>query len=202
MSSRIAEVLVDLGDEVAALPLGSAREVRRKGRARRRNRAVGAAIVVVAVTLGSAVTGAVSLPITNRGVSDPGAQATAPDPTVTCDGGSVVLRGSPGARPTSGRYVTVFFANDATPEQLTAVGNTLRSSPLVESFHFEDHSAAYARFTQIYACALQFVDSVTPDSLPESFRVTLRSVSGVMPLADELERMPGVDAVVSNSRPG
>jgi hypothetical protein len=204
MSSRLADVLAELGDEVAALRLEPPDEVRRRGSARRRHRAVGAVAavgVVTAVAVGTAVTGAVPLPGPGRGGSSAGVQATAPEPTGCEGGGPAEIKGSPGARPIRGRYVTVFLTDGATPAQVAAVADVLRSSPVVESFHFEDRAAAYERFKQIYVCAPDLIEATKADSLPESFRITLRSVTAFVPFADLVERMPAVDSVVSSSRP-
>src|SRR4051812_28479317 len=106
MSSRLDDVLVGLGDEVAALRLESPEQVRRRGSARRRNRAVGAVAAVgvaATVAVGSAVTGAVPLPATGGSGSSVRVQATAPEPT-GCETGPADIKGSPGARPIRGRY--------------------------------------------------------------------------------------------------
>jgi hypothetical protein len=196
------DALAKLGDEVASLRIAPPSAVRRRAEARRRTRSLAAIGAVAVVAVGTAVTGAVSLPVTDHGGSNPRGPTTAPEPTSTCDAGPAEIKGSPGARPAWGPYVTVFLKYDATPEQAAAVADVLRSSPVVESFHFEDRATAYERFKQIYVCAPDLVESTSVDSLPESFRATLRSAAGFLPLADLLERLHGVDSVVSSYRPG
>lgn len=199
MLSRLDDALAEMGDEVASLRIAPPSALRRRAEARRRTRSLAAIGAVAVVAVGTAATGAVSLP--GSGGSQPGAQAMSPEPTSTCDGGPADVKGSPGVRPVRGRYLTVFLAQYATAGQVAAVRDLLTSSPLVESFHFETREAAYERLKQIYACAPDLIEATKAESLPESFRVTVHSETGFVPLADLLERMAGVDAVVSNSRP-
>ena len=92
--------------------------------------------------------------------------------------------------------MAVFFTDAASTAQKAAVAAELESMPQVASFAFEDHASAYRRFAEVYRCAPDLVAVTKPESLPESFQVTVHYAGDASTVADRLRTMPGVDAVV------
>jgi hypothetical protein len=95
-----------------------------------------------------------------------------------------------------GRRVTVFLRPEVTDEQREAIAAELRSLPGIASFDFANRQQAYERFTEIYSCVPELVEATRPESLPESFQVTLTDPSAGETVKAVVGRMPGVDAVV------
>jgi len=99
---------------------------------------------------------------------------------------------APGCRPTT---ATAFLRGDVTAEQRERIGAVLRASPEVSAVHFESRADAYENFKQLYADAPELVDSVRPDTLPESWRFTLACTGDIGAMRQRLA-LPGVDDVV------
>ena len=81
---------------------------------------------------------------------------------------------------------------DAQREQIRADLESLR--PLVQDIFFESQEEAYARFVEQYANS-PIVDNVTPDALPESFRVSLSDPTQYDIVASAFVGRPGVEQV-------
>ena len=69
--------------------------------------------------------------------------------------------------------VSIFLADDVSPEQRTAIQSRLESSDEVKSFIYESKDEAYERFQQQFSQQPELVDNTPADALPESFRVEL-----------------------------
>ena len=69
--------------------------------------------------------------------------------------------------------VSIFLADDVSPEQRTAIQSRLESSDEVKSFIYESKDEAYERFRQQFSQQPELVDNTPADALPESFRVEL-----------------------------
>ena len=69
--------------------------------------------------------------------------------------------------------VSIFLADDVSPEQRTAIQTRLESSDEVKSFIYESKDEAYERFQQQFSQQPELVDNTPADALPESFRVEL-----------------------------
>ena len=95
-----------------------------------------------------------------------------------------------------GRTVYVYLTQDATDAQREAIAAELGSVPGVARVGFSDHEDAYERFKRVYACAPELIDSTRPESLPESFLVTLDDPAGYPAVRDKVMGMPGVDTVI------
>jgi cell division transport system permease protein len=92
------------------------------------------------------------------------------------------------------KQVTVFLDSAVTEEQKRAIDSALRKLPSVEGVRFESRQEAYARFKEQFKDAPDLVAATKPDSLPESFRVTLRTASGYCEVA-RVRSLPGVSEV-------
>jgi cell division protein FtsX len=110
--------------------------------------------------------------------------------------GSTNWSGCPAPVSPDGRRATVFLRAEATDEQREAIAAELRSLPGIASFEFSSKQDAYERFKEIYACAPDLVDPIRPESLPESFIVTLTDPAAGPVLRNRIAGMPGVDTVI------
>jgi cell division transport system permease protein len=84
---------------------------------------------------------------------------------------------------------------DASDEQVTAVRDLLDASSDVESFSFDDRDAAYQEFSRIFSCNPDLVDSISPQDLPESFRIVAAAPETVAALRAALIGEVGVDSI-------
>jgi cell division transport system permease protein len=102
------------------------------------------------------------------------------------------------ARWEGGIEFVVFLNPDATQEQIDAVGNDLNQSPEVESTSFIDKQAAYDEFKRLFSDEPEMVDTVSPDILPSSYRVSpvTKDADVVQELGKQFEGKPGVKRVV------
>jgi cell division transport system permease protein len=68
----------------------------------------------------------------------------------------------------------VFLAPKISPEQRESIGQQLRGQPVVERVFYESKQQAYERFKEQFKDSPDMVRNVSPDVLPESYRVKLR----------------------------
>ncbi len=92
--------------------------------------------------------------------------------------------------------VSVFLADDVTPEQREAIGTSLEENELVKEVLYESKEEAYSRFQEQFKDSPDLVDNVRPQALPESYRVKLNDPEQFVVVASAVEGMPGVDQVV------
>jgi hypothetical protein len=69
--------------------------------------------------------------------------------------------------------VAVFLRDDVTAAQRTALQSTLRDDPRVRDLRLESRAEAFERFRELWKDSPDFVRSVGPANLPESFRLHL-----------------------------
>jgi cell division transport system permease protein len=92
--------------------------------------------------------------------------------------------------------VSIFLKADVTEDQRNTINSDLRGDPLVQHVIHESREEAYKNFRELYRDAPDLVDSVKPDTLPESFRVKLRDPEKFKEIADRYRDKPGVDDIV------
>ena len=92
--------------------------------------------------------------------------------------------------------VSIFLKADITQEQRTALDEELRADPLVDSVEYESKQQAYDNFTQLYEDSPDLVESVKPDTLPESFRVKLNNPEKFKEISERYQDKAGVDDIV------
>jgi cell division transport system permease protein len=98
--------------------------------------------------------------------------------------------------------VSIFLTFDVTAAQRTALQDALRADPLVRELRYESRQEAFERFRQLWRDSPDFVASVSPQALPESFRVELTDASGYRRLAASFRDRPGVQDLVGRVCPG
>jgi hypothetical protein len=98
--------------------------------------------------------------------------------------------------------VSIFLAQDITVSQRFAVWAALQADPVVRDLRWESRAEAFARFKQLWRDDPDFVASVSADSLPDSFRMTLADPSAYPALAAKFRSQAGVLNVVVGVCPG
>ncbi|WP_433301203.1 permease-like cell division protein FtsX [Actinoplanes sp. CA-030573] len=92
--------------------------------------------------------------------------------------------------------VSIFLRSDVTEAQRNAIDQAITNDPLVKDKTYESREEAFARFQQLWADSPDFVKSVGPNSLPESFRVKLKDPEKYKTFADKINGMPGIQDVI------
>ena len=92
--------------------------------------------------------------------------------------------------------VSIFLREDVTDAQRTAINQAIDSNPLVESKTYETREQAFEKFKVLWRDSPDFVKSVGPDSLPESFRVKLKDPEQYAVFAKQMEGQQGIQDIV------
>jgi cell division transport system permease protein len=92
--------------------------------------------------------------------------------------------------------VSIFLRADVTEEQRSSLETDLKGDPLVQNVIYESREAAYANFRQQFRDAPDLVDSIKPDTLPESFRVKLRDPEKFQEISDRYKDRAGIEDIV------
>ena len=82
-----------------------------------------------------------------------------------------------------------------TDEQRAQLQHDLQATPLVQKVYYESKQDAYKRFKEQFKDSPDLVQNVTPDALPESFRVKLKDPTQFEVVASAFRDRPGVDEV-------
>lgn len=92
--------------------------------------------------------------------------------------------------------VTIFLKKDVTDAQRASLNEALEGDPLVKDYWYESREDAYERFSEQFRDAPDLVSSVKPDSLPESFRVSLYNPEQFLQIDDKYQGAEGIDQIV------
>jgi cell division transport system permease protein len=84
---------------------------------------------------------------------------------------------------------------DVTQEQIAQLRTDLFRTPQVQDVFYETKEMAYQRFKDQFKDSKDLVDNVSPDALPESFRVKLKNPEQFQIVASAFQDRPGVDQV-------
>ena len=84
---------------------------------------------------------------------------------------------------------------EVTQDQRTQIGKDLAATPQVEKLYYESKQEAYKRFKEQFKDSPDLVANVTPDALPESYRVKLHDPKQFAVVASAFTDRPGVDTV-------
>lgn len=84
---------------------------------------------------------------------------------------------------------------DVTQEQRDQLGRDLNATPQVAAVFYESKEDAYKRFREQFKDSPDLVDNVSPDALPESYRVKLKDPEQFAIVASAFQTQPGVDEV-------
>ncbi|NUR24768.1 MAG: ABC transporter permease [Catenulispora sp.] len=94
--------------------------------------------------------------------------------------------------------VSVFLTSDISDQQRADLKTRLETDPAVEKVFYEDQQQAYERFKQQFRDLPDLVKSIGPDSLPASFRVTLKDPNQSAAFKVALEKAAGLDATTTD----
>ncbi|NJC71249.1 hypothetical protein HC031_16235 [Planosporangium thailandense] len=149
--------------------------------------------------------------------TDPGPPLASPDPTtprrrhlrLLLVVGIAALAGAVAAtalvlvfgQPKHQYNVTVFVADDITPEQKTAVKAALPALHPVNGVQFEDRAQAWKRFQQLFKDAPDLLASSRAEYMPESFRLETTGREFDCAALARVRRLPGVKEVQVVQRP-
>lgn len=92
--------------------------------------------------------------------------------------------------------VSIFLREDVTDAQRTAINQAIDSNPLVESKTYETRQQAFEKFKVLWRDSPDFINSVGPDSLPESFRVKLKDPEQYAVFAEQMKGQQGIQDIV------
>jgi cell division transport system permease protein len=92
--------------------------------------------------------------------------------------------------------VSIFLREDVTEAQRSAINQAIDQSPLVQQKTYESREDAWKKFQVLWADSPDFVKSVGPDSLPESFRVKLKNPEQYQEFADQIKTQQGIQDIV------
>ncbi|MEZ5309091.1 MAG: permease-like cell division protein FtsX [Microthrixaceae bacterium] len=88
----------------------------------------------------------------------------------------------------------VYMNPTASAEQIESVRKALEESPQVDSIVFLDQTETYKEFKRLFKDQPDFVESINPEELPQSFRIKPKSTDTevVSAVGKEFENLPGV----------
>jgi cell division transport system permease protein len=92
--------------------------------------------------------------------------------------------------------VSIFLREDVSEAQRAAITQAIDTNPLVASKEYETREQAFEKFKVLWRDSPDFVKSVGPDSLPESFRVKLKNPEQYQEFADQIKGLPGIQDIV------
>jgi cell division transport system permease protein len=92
--------------------------------------------------------------------------------------------------------VSIFLREDVSEAQRTAINQAIDTDPLVLSKTYETRAEAFEKFKVLWRDSPDFVKSVGPDSLPESFRVKLKDPEQYQVFAENIKGLPGIQDIV------
>jgi len=92
--------------------------------------------------------------------------------------------------------VSIFLREDVTAAQRASIEQLLTTNPLVAEKTYESRQQAYEKFQVLWRDSPDFVKSVTPDSLPESWRVKLKNPEQYAEFNSQIEGTPGIQDIV------
>ncbi|MBL7256790.1 permease-like cell division protein FtsX [Paractinoplanes lichenicola] len=92
--------------------------------------------------------------------------------------------------------VSIFLRTDVTDGQRQEIDSAISSNPLVASQTYETREQALERFKTLWKDSPEFVNSVGPNSLPESFRVKLKNPETYKTFTDQMKGMQGIQDII------
>ena len=93
--------------------------------------------------------------------------------------------------------INAFIKDDATPAQIAAAKSTILGYKEVKGAKFVSKADAYDEFKDMFRDQKGIVESVTAETLPASFRISLKDPQTLPAVSSRLEKVVGIDDVVS-----
>jgi cell division transport system permease protein len=95
--------------------------------------------------------------------------------------------------------VSIFLDTAVTDDQTQALDSKIKSDSRISSDQFLDKNASWKQFQQQMANNQALLQSVTPDQVPQSFRLKLKDPSQVGQIRATYKSLPGVDEVIDQA---
>jgi len=92
--------------------------------------------------------------------------------------------------------VSIFLRTDVTDAQRQAIDQAITTNALVSEKTYETREEAFNRFKELWQDSPDFVKSIGPNSLPESFRVKLKDPEKYKTFADQMAGMQGIQDII------
>jgi cell division transport system permease protein len=92
--------------------------------------------------------------------------------------------------------VSIFLRTDVTDAQRQAIDQAITANTLVSDKTYETREEAFNRFKELWQDSPDFVKSIGPNSLPESFRVKLKDPEQYKAFSDKISGMAGIQDVI------
>src|SRR5215471_12176348 len=96
-----------------------------------------------------------------------------------------------------GVELEIFMKVNATQSQVNQMRDALSHDPMVKSYRFLDHNAAFAEFKKDFSDQPALVESTPPSALPESFRVVPVKAEYTDQIQVAYQDQLGVDVVIT-----
>lgn len=96
---------------------------------------------------------------------------------------------------TSSADAAVFLDMGISQERRRDMQNFINAQPEVETTIYESQADAYRKFVELFADSRELIEATSAESLPESFRVALRSPDTFDTFSAKVEERPGVAEV-------
>src|SRR3982750_3183677 len=88
--------------------------------------------------------------------------------------------------------VSIFLRTDVTEAQRQGIGQANDPPPPGPGKTYETRAEAFKRFQELWQDSPDFVKSIGPNSLPESYRVKLKDPEKYKTFADQIQGMQGI----------
>lgn len=95
--------------------------------------------------------------------------------------------------------VSIFLDTAVTNDQTQALDSKIKSDSRISSDQFLDKDASWKQFQQQMQNDPALLQSITPDQVPQSFRLKLKDPNQVTQIKTTYDGQPGVDEVIDSS---
>lgn len=95
--------------------------------------------------------------------------------------------------------VSIFLDTAVTNDQTQALDSKIKSDSRISSDQFLDKDASWKQFQQQMQNDPALLQSITPDQVPQSFRLKLKNPDQVDQIAATYKSLPGVDEVIDQA---
>jgi cell division transport system permease protein len=91
--------------------------------------------------------------------------------------------------------VSVFLRDDASSEEIEALGGKIAEIPEVEDVFFENREQAYQNFRELFRDNPALVENVDPSAMPQSYRIKLVDPAAFPVIRARLAGDPAIDQI-------
>jgi cell division transport system permease protein len=91
--------------------------------------------------------------------------------------------------------VSVYLKEGVSQAEIDALGRKIAAIPEVEEHYFETKEQAYARYKELFRESETLLENVSPDAMPESFRIKLKDPQTFPVIRARLAGEPAIDEI-------